>query len=116
QQGGREQKLGAVYTTKPKPSRKRPDELEGRAEQISFYTNMADAATFGRGLWLEAQRRGVDQAEQVVVIGDGAHWIWRLADEHFPEAIQILDWYHASAYVWKAAHAIYGEGSDIGKH
>ena len=116
QQGGREQKLGAVYTTKAKPSRKRPDELEVRAEQMSFYTEMADAASFGRGLWLEAQRRGVAQAEQVVVIGDGAHWIWRLADEHFPDAIQILDWYHASSYIWNAAHAIYGEGSDIGNH
>lgn len=114
QQGGREQKLGAVYTTTAKPSRKRPDELEVRAEQMSFYTAMTDAATFGRGLWLEAQRRGVAQAEQVVVIGDGAHWIWRLADEHFPDAIQILDWYHASSYIWNAAHAIYGEGSDLG--
>jgi hypothetical protein len=114
QQGGREQKLGAVYTTNTKPAHKRPDELEVRAEQMSFYTEMTDAATFGRGLWLEAQRRGVEQAEQVVVIGDGAHWIWRLADEHFPDAIQILDWYHASAYIWNAAHAIYGENSDIG--
>lgn len=113
QHGGREQKLGAIYTTKTRPSRKRPDELEVRAEQISFYTDMADAATFGRGLWLEAQRRGVEQAEQAVVIGDGAHWIWRLADEHFPNAIQILDWFHASSYIWNAAHAIYGEGSDF---
>lgn len=116
QQGGREQKLGAVYTTQTKPSRKRPDELEVRAEQISFYTDMTDATNFGRGLWLEAQRRGLEQAEQVVVIGDGAHWIWRLADEHLPDAIQILDWYHASAYIWNAAHAIYGETSDIGTH
>ena len=115
QQGGREQKLGAVYTTKAKPARQRPDQLEIRAEQMSFYTEMAEAATFGRGLWLEAQRRGMGQAEQVVVIGDGAHWIWRLAEEHFPDAIQILDWYHASSYIWNAAHAIYGEDSDLSK-
>ncbi|GIV76592.1 MAG: hypothetical protein KatS3mg050_0986 [Litorilinea sp.] len=114
-QGGREQKLGAVYTTRAKPARQRPDELEIRAEEMSFYTEMADAETFGRGLWLEAQRRGLAQAEQVVVIGDGAHWIWRLADEHFPGAIQILDWYHASSYIWKAAQAIYGPESDLGK-
>jgi hypothetical protein len=114
-QQGKEQKLGAVYTTRAKPSPQRPQELEVRAEQISFYTAQADAATFGRGLWLEAQRRGVAQAEEVVVIGDGAHWIWRLAEEHFPDATQILDWYHASQYVWQAARAIYGETSEMGK-
>ncbi|GIV79373.1 MAG: hypothetical protein KatS3mg050_3767 [Litorilinea sp.] len=90
-QGGREQKLGAVYTTRAKPARQRPDELEIRAEEMSFYTEMADAETFGRGLWLEAQRRGLAQAEQVVVIGDGAHWIWRLADEHFANPASIHD-------------------------
>lgn len=114
-QQGREQKLGAVYTTKAKPAHKRPDEVDVQAEEISFYTDMADAATFGRGLWLEAQRRGMAQAKEVVVIGDGAKWIWNLAEEHFPDSIQILDWYHASSYIWNAAHAIYGENSDLGK-
>lgn len=71
---------------------------------------------FGRQLWLEAQRRGIEQAKRTIVIGDGAHWIWNLAAEHFPGATQILDWYHASTYVWKAAHALYGEGTDFAKH
>ena len=42
-------------------------------------------------------------------MGDGAHWIWNLADTHFPEATQIVDWYHASEYIWGAASAIWGE-------
>jgi len=57
----------------------------------------------------------VSEAKEVVAIGDGAHWIWNLVEEHFPGAIQIVDWYHASEYVWKVAHAIYGEGSDLAK-
>ena len=52
-------------------------------------------------------------AAEVVVIGDGAHWIWNLAAEHFPEALQIVDWYHASQYIWQVAGAVYGEGSDL---
>ncbi len=42
------------------------------------------------------------------VLGDGAHWLWELADLHFPQATQILDWFHATAYVWDAATAIWG--------
>jgi hypothetical protein len=47
----------------------------------------------------------------VVVIGDGAHWIWNIAERHFPRATQIVDWYHASTYLWNAASAIWGEAS-----
>ncbi len=114
-QGWKNQWLGAIYTTKPVPSAKRPELLEVRTQQPSFFADLGDIATFGRQLWLEAQRRGIDQAQRVVVIGDGAHWIWNLAEEHFPGATQILDWYHAATYVWQAAHALYGEDSDDAK-
>ncbi|MDP9312179.1 MAG: hypothetical protein M3R24_15055 [Chloroflexota bacterium] len=53
-------------------------------------------------------RRGATTTE-VVVIGDGAHWLWELAALHFPEATQILDWFHATEYIWNAATAIWGE-------
>ncbi|PDW03355.1 hypothetical protein CJ255_09220 [Candidatus Viridilinea mediisalina] len=39
--------------------------------------------------------------------------MWRFAEEHFPHATLILDWYHASSYVWSAAAAIFGEQSDL---
>jgi hypothetical protein len=51
----------------------------------------------------------VQEAREVVVVGDGAHWIWNLAELHFPGATQIVDWYHASQYVWGAATAIWGD-------
>jgi hypothetical protein len=116
EQGWKNLWLGAVYTTKRIHSTKRPETLEVRTEQPSFVTDLADVETFGRQLWLEAQRRGLAQAQQVIVIGDGAHWLWKMAEEHFPKATQILDWYHAATYVWKAAHTLYGEGSDLAKH
>jgi hypothetical protein len=123
-QGWKNQWLGAIYTTKATVSRKRPDELEVRTQLASFYTDLGDTQTFGQHLWLEAQRRGIDQARRVIVIAkggrsaiaDGAHWIWNHADEHYPDAIQILDWYHASAYVWQAAKTLYGDGSDLAQH
>jgi hypothetical protein len=115
EQGWKNQWLGALYTTKASISPKRPDVLEVRTQQASFYTDLGDTKRFGEHLWLEAQRRGIAQAQRLIVIGDGAHWIWNLAEEHFPNAIQILDWYHASAYIWQAAHALYGEGTDFAK-
>ena len=48
---------------------------------------------------------------QVVVLGDGAKWIWEMADEYYPKAIQILDFYHVSEYVWDVARELYPDES-----
>ncbi len=96
QGGWREYKLGAVYTTAAHPARDRPGELDIRAQALSFVGDLTNAATFGQLLWCEAARRGVLTAAEVVVVADGAHWIWDLVAEHFPEATQSVDWYHAS--------------------
>jgi len=111
--GWKELKLGAVYTTVTATSRKRPDKLLIRAHDISYVGDITDPETLGRLLWTEAARRGVLGAGEVIAIGDGAHWIWNLIEEHFPQAIQIVDWYHASQYVWAAATAVYGAGTDL---
>jgi hypothetical protein len=55
----------------------------------------------------ESLRRLLDYAETLVVIGDGAHWIWNLAQHYWPQAIHIVDWYHATEYIWAVAHALY---------
>jgi hypothetical protein len=47
----------------------------------------------------------------VVVLGDGAPWIWHLAAEHFGERVEVVDFYHASTHVWQLAHAWQGEGT-----
>ena len=58
-----------------------------------------------------AEQAGLAQAQQVVVIGDGAPWIWNLAAEHFPGAVQIVDLYHAKEHVWDVAQAVFGSGT-----
>jgi hypothetical protein len=113
--GWREYKLGTVYTTTTRPSRRHPGQEEIHAQELSFVGDVADAATFGQLLWCEAARRGALDAGEVVVVADGAHWIWHLVEEHFPEATQIVDWYHASQYVWQVAHAAYGDGTPQAK-
>ena len=61
----------------------------------------------------EARRRGFDRADRRVVLGDGAPWIWNLAEERFPGAVQIVDRYHAKQHLSEVAKAIYGAGSDL---
>ena len=48
---------------------------------------------------------------EVVVLGDGAPWIWNLAAEHFGRRVEIVDWYHASEHLWAAARALHGAGT-----
>jgi hypothetical protein len=72
---------------------------------------LTDSETF-RPLVAEVyqQARG-PQAAEVVVLADGAHWIWNLVQDLLPHAIQILDFSHAKQYLWEAAKLIYGADS-----
>lgn len=51
------------------------------------------------------------QAAEVIVLADGAHWIWNLITDLIPQAVQILDFSHAKHYLWEAAKLIYGADS-----
>jgi len=62
----------------------------------------------------EADRRGFDSAKRRVILGDGAKWIWNMAYELFPGAIQIVDLYHAKGTVSQAAKDIFGTDSAVG--
>lgn len=62
-------------------------------------------------LYREAITRGVGQAQQVLVIADGAVWIWNLVKDRFPNARQQLDLYHADEHLWAVANDLYGRGT-----
>jgi hypothetical protein len=83
----REVKLGCVFT------RTTWDE-EGfpiRNPDSTTYTGAVETAEpFGKRIYLEAWNRGSSRAEKLVVMGDGAEWIWNLADQHFPGAVEIV--------------------------
>ena len=63
----------------------------------------------------EATRRGFDRAGRRAVLGDGAPWIWNLATEHFPDADQIVDRFHAKQHLSDVGKAIYGAPSELGR-
>jgi Uncharacterised protein family (UPF0236) len=46
---------------------------------------------------------------RLCVVGDGADWIWKHVQALFPDACQVLDYYHCSEYLHKMAYAPYGQ-------
>jgi hypothetical protein len=112
----REVKVGAVFeaTRGPERSGLAPGVFVDEPEQKHYLARRCKAEDFGKRLYALAAEYGLRQAKQVVVLGDGATWIWNLAAEHFPGAVQIVDLWHAREHVWKVAHAAFGTGSPQG--
>ena len=69
----------------------------------TYLATFAPAARFGQLMHAEARRRGCEYIRQLVVLGDGAVWIWNLADQLLPAATQIVDLYHAREHVHELA-------------
>jgi hypothetical protein len=106
----REVKLGCVFTQTTWDPKGYPI----RDPDSTTYTGAVETAeTFGKRLYWEAWQRGWSRAQKKVVMGDGAEWIWNLAAEHFPDAIQIVDLYHARQHLWELARRLYPQ--DEGK-
>lgn len=115
----REVKLVTVWTAESRDLKGTPMRDPG---SVSYSAAIESAATrdtdkeispFAQRADRQARRRGFDRAQRRVVLGDGAPWIWNLADELFPGAIQIVDLYHAKGHLWDVAKAIYGAGTDL---
>lgn len=68
-----------------------------------------DPLEFGRALFAEALRRGLNQARRVYVVADGAVWIWNLVEDRFSDAVGLLDFYHASGHLWAVARELFGD-------
>ena len=77
-----------------------------------YVSDRGEPEDLGRRLYAESLRRGLNQAERVYVVADGAVWIWNLVADRFSDAVGVLDFYHASQHLWAVAHALYGEESD----
>lgn len=58
-------------------------------------------------LWAEAMRHGLGRANEVLIVADGAVWIWNLAGDRFAGARQRVDFYHVSQHLWSVAHSLY---------
>jgi len=72
-----------------------------------YVASTENAEAFGRKLWDEIQSRGMDGRELAQITADGAPWIWNLADLYYPDATQLLDFYHAAEHLYKTAATLW---------
>jgi hypothetical protein len=85
------------------------DRGQWHARELGYFSRKTDHVTFNRLATLETHRQGLENALHVIAVNDGADWIQDFLDVHCPDAVRILDWAHASAYVHAAGHAALGQ-------
>lgn len=83
----------------------------GRGMLLRKYTVAwrGDAEEFGRRVYAEVLRRGLNEAGRLFVVADGGVWIWNLAQEHFPQAQGVLDFYHAMEHLHAVGAALFSD-------
>lgn len=83
QDGWHELKVGTCYEVERRAPTEKQPEGELHAIHATYLATQAEARDFGKAMWVEAVKRGVDKAREVVVVGDGAAWIWNIAYSQF---------------------------------
>lgn len=132
-EGWKEAKLGVVFEIEANNT---PDPADAvsyvKCTQQSCVIHLGGPEGLSNLLFAEARARGFGKATQQAVLGDGADWIWKIADGDYPKAAQINDWYHACQHLHSAAamlfpaapeqlaawtehqkHVLYGGGADL---
>lgn len=110
EEGWKELKLGTIFTVElAKVLNKETFEEEeiGQAQNVSYVAQLGGPEQLGKHLWTEAHQRGWTRALETQVVADGAAWIWNQTTEHFYDSLQLIDWYHATEHLAKAAEWIY---------
>ena len=103
-EGWKEMKVGLVSDFKTDWN---SDPARVKLVDMDYCAVIGDVRTFDPALWALAVKHDVPYAGQLVVVCDGATWIWRLVADLFPVCHQILDYYHAKQHLAKLAHERY---------
>jgi len=113
EEGWKEFRVGCVFDVaqeSPSTSESNVESVLGHAVHISYRAQLSSAEAFGWPMWTEAHRRNWHKARDTLVLGDGATWIWKLRDDHFPGSEMLVDWYHATEHLGQAKQLRCPEG------
>jgi len=117
----RDMKVGCWYQAEAVPisqqsSRQRQKtEREGtvfRTTQHQYYCDIAHVAEFGKLAWATGCQVTADLVAELVFVCDGATWIWELIAHYYPNAVQIVDWYHAEDRLKRLADTVFSSPSE----
>lgn len=114
-QGYRELKVGAVADVEIRlernPQTQELDEM-ARGVNIHYTAVLGSKDAFTPALWALAVKHKVPTAVKRASIGDGALWVWDVAEDVCPDGTQIVDWFHAVGHLSDAAHSLYPNEKD----
>ena len=100
----RDLKVGAWFEARGEPPASPNKEWAIRAQNIHYYADLSPAHEFRDLVWATGVHHQAHLAKELIILGDGAEWIWNIVSQNFPSAIQILDWFHASEHLTPVAH------------
>lgn len=100
----KENKLGIVFKDNNKLKKLNGKNIITEKEYVSY---LGDSETFKKMLFKAAIDNGYGTTKNIVFVADGAKWLWNMCDELFPDAVQILDYYHLSENVYKYANHLF---------
>ena len=103
-QGYKEAKVGVIFWSK---DHQKVKGQRGKIRCREYIATLKSRHEFRNRVYQLYNQVAAQNSAKTVVIGDGAHWIWQMAQEQFPGAIEILDFFHLSEYVWKVAKVAY---------
>jgi len=104
----REVKLGCIFTQIGQTAEGYP--LRQTAS-TTYFGGIETAEEFGKQVEAAAKERKAAEAKRRCILGDGAAWIWNIADDYFPDAIQIVDLFHAREHYWEVAKMFFESDS-----
>lgn len=111
-EGWKELKVGLVSDFEPDW---RDESASVRLKDMDYCAVLGEVNTFLPAMWALAAKHGVPYAGKLVVVADGAQWIWGLVKDLFPVCTKILDYYHAKQHLAKAAHSCYPDDEAAAK-
>lgn len=102
----KEMKLGLIFSDVDTIRTESDSLIITKKEYIPYFGSVSE---FKKFVFVAAAKAGYGKLQEVVVVGDGAQWIWNMCDELFPDAVQVLDFYHFSENAHNYAKALYPE-------
>ena len=78
-----------------------------RAKNKQYFCDIIEAEAFGKLLWATGCTVNADLIPELIFLGDGAVWIWNLVTKYYPNAVQIVDWFHAEEHLEDLARAAF---------
>lgn len=83
------------------------EQIALRAKNKRYFCDISAAEDFGSLLWASGCTVKADLSPELIFLGDGAVWIWNLVAKYYPNAVQIVDWYHAEDYLKNLAETAF---------